>query len=61
MQSKTEVLLNPPAVVLVRLPLREREEANWYAEMGMPISGNVAAAVRRVVTQTMVWGKGGSK
>ena len=60
MQSKATVLLNPPPAVLLKLPQAMREEANWYAEMGMPISGNVALAVRRVVT-SKVWSKGGTK
>jgi hypothetical protein len=57
MQSTVNVLLNPSVEVLVRMPLRDREEANWYAQMGMPMQGNVVSAIRRVITSQRVWGK----
>jgi len=48
MQDVVNVLLNPKPDVLVRMQPRDREEAQWYAEMGMPISGRVVAAVKLV-------------
>lgn len=60
MRTDVRVLLAPPPQVLVRLPMRLREEANWYAEMGMPISGDVLTAVKQVITTTKVW-RGGAK
>ncbi len=49
MTTSTTVLLSPPAEVINKLTLAEREEVKWYREMGMPISGTVVDAVKRVI------------
>lgn len=49
MATDTKVLLNPSIKTLVRMSDKDREEISWYAEMGMPISGTVVRAVRRVL------------
>lgn len=41
--------------VLLALTNREREELNFYAEMGMPANGNVVGAIRRVVHTQRLW------
>ncbi len=48
MATGTTVLLSPPAKVLNKLTLKEREEVHYYHEMGMPISGSVVDAIKRV-------------
>jgi hypothetical protein len=47
--TKAIALLNPSAKVLNKAPKHVREEAQWYAEMGMPVQGTTLSAVKRVV------------
>lgn len=46
--AKAIALLNPPMKVLNKAPKKVREEVAWYAEMGMPVQGTTATAVRHV-------------
>jgi hypothetical protein len=49
MTTRTTVLLCPPVKVLNRLSLKEREEVQYLAQMGMPAQGVVIHAIRRVI------------
>ena len=47
MQEQTLVSL--PVKELVKLPIKQIEDINWFHEMGMPAQGAVTTVIRRVV------------
>jgi hypothetical protein len=47
--AKAIALLNPTAKVLNKAPKQVREEAQWYASMGMPVQGTTLHALKHVV------------
>ncbi len=49
--DEIQALLCPPAEVVNKLTEVEREEVNWYHEMGMPISGTVVDVIRRATDE----------
>lgn len=46
--QKDLVVVAPNTRVLNKLSLGERRDIQWLAEMGMPVQGEVVAAIRRV-------------
>lgn len=54
MQVRPNALLCPKPDVLVRMQPRDLEEIQWYAEMGMPVSGSIVRVIERVTKNRRV-------
>ena len=46
---RERTLVSLPVKELIKLPLKQREDINWYHEAGMPAPGAVTSVIRRVV------------